>query len=124
VRFDRKLLLIGPTIVLVFVVAGLIYAAMQLHVLGSASDSWKERSDFVAAVDRGEKTLQPRQALALLRWELDVEAHRTAAISASRDVIIELSAIAAACCAVLVFGIRRVPREHWPRMSFGRSPAE
>ena len=123
-RLDRKLLLIAPTIVLLFVVMGLIYAATQLHVLGSVGDSWKDRSDYIAAVERGEKTLQPRQAAGLLRLGLDVEAKRTAAITASRDLLIELSAMAVICCVVLMFGIRSVPREHWPRMSFGRSSPE
>ena len=123
-RLDRKLLLIAPTIVLLFVVMGLIYAATQLHVLGSVGDSWKDRSDYIAAVERGEKPLQPRQALGLLRLSLDVEAKRTAAITASRDLLVELSAIAGLCCGVLVFGIRSVPREHWPRMRLGRSSPE
>jgi hypothetical protein len=32
--------------------------------------------------------------------------------------------VIALCCGALVFGIRGVRREHWPRMSFGRSPSE
>jgi hypothetical protein len=52
VRLDRKLLLIAPAIVLVFVAAGIAYTARQLQVLRSGSDTWKDRSDFVAAVER------------------------------------------------------------------------
>jgi hypothetical protein len=120
VRLDRKLLLIAPTIVLVFVVAGMVYAAAQLHVMASVSDTWKERSDFVSSVERGEKVLNERQAMSLLRFSLDVETKRTAAITASRDLLIALSAISLAACIVLSIGIRSVPREHWPRMSFRR----
>ena len=125
-RLDRKLLLIAPTIVLVFVVAGLLYAAAQLRVLSNGSLDWKERSDYVAAVERGEKSLEPRRAIGLVRWSLDAEAGRTAAIVASRDLLIALSAIAAVSCCVLGIGIRSVPREHWPRVTVGggRSPGE
>ncbi|MGH7616842.1 MAG: hypothetical protein ACREPM_06405 [Gemmatimonadaceae bacterium] len=122
-RFDRKLLLIAPTIILFFVVAGVVYAAVQLHVLGSVSETWKERSAFIASVESGQKTLETRQAVGLLRIALDVEARRTAAITASRDLLIALSVMAFACCCVLAIGIRGVPREHWPRVTFGRERA-
>jgi hypothetical protein len=124
VRFDRKLLLIAPTIVLVFVVAGLIYTAVQLHVLSSVSDTFKERSDFVAAVDRGEKALDARQATGLLKWAMEVETKRTAAVESIRDLMIALSTIALVCCGVLALGIRSVPREHWPRLNIGRKVTE
>jgi hypothetical protein len=121
VRLDRKLLLIAPAIVLVFVAAGMAYTALQLRVLASVSDTWKERSDFVAAVERGEKTLDQRQAIGLLRVALEVEERRTAAIVAGRDLLITLSLVELVACAVLVLGIRSVPREHWPRLNLGRS---
>jgi hypothetical protein len=123
VRFDRKLLLIAPTIVLFFIVAGVIYAAVQLHVLGSVSDSWKDRSAFIAAVEAGQKTLETRQAVGLLRLSLDVEARRTAAITATRDLLIALSIMAGVTCCILAVGVRGVPREHWPRLSFKRERA-
>ena len=114
-RLDRKLLLIAPAIVLVLVVAGMLYASAQLHVLASVSASEKDRSDFIAAVASGKKPLDDRQAVELLQWSLEVESRRTAAIVASRDLLIELSAIAFVSCVVLGVGIRGVPREHWPR---------
>ena len=120
-RLDRKLLLIAPTIVLVFLVAGLIYAAVQLHILASVSDTLGERRDFIAAVERGQKTLDARQTAGLLQLAMDVEARRTAALIASRDLLIALSVIALVCCGVLGLGIRSVPREHWPRLSLGRN---
>ncbi len=121
-RLDRKLLLIAPTIVLFCVAAGLIYTANQLHVLGSVSDTWKDRSAFIAAVESGQKTLEARQAVNMLRYSLDVEERRTAAIAASRDLLIVLSIIAVASCVTLGVAIRAVPREHWPR--FERARAE
>jgi hypothetical protein len=123
VRLDRKLLLIAPTIVLVFVVAGIISAAVQLHVLSGVSDTLKERSDFIAAVERGQKTLDERQALGIIHLQFDVESKRTAAIGAARDLLIVLSAIGLVAVGVLTVGVRSVPREHWPRMSFGRGDA-
>ncbi|MDB4874232.1 MAG: hypothetical protein JWM41_678 [Gemmatimonadetes bacterium] len=123
-RLDRKLLLIAPTIVLFFVVAGMLYAALQLHVLTTVSDSMKERSAFIGAVERGEKTLNPRQSAGLLRLGLDVEAKRTAALTASRDLLVALAAMAFVACCALAMGIRAVPREHWPRVTFGRAAPE
>ena len=117
-RLDRKLLLIAPTIVLGFVVAGMIYAVVQLRVLSNVGTTWKDRSDFIASAERGDKKLEQRQSLALLRYSLDVEAKRTEAIVATRDLLIVLSAIALLSCGALALGIRTVPREHWPR--FGR----
>ena len=114
-RLDRKLLLIAPTIVLVLVVAGMVYAAVQLHVLASVSETEKERDAFITSVERGEKTLEPRQSLSLLRIGLEVETKRTAAIIASRDLLIELAMIGLVSCVVLAIGVRGVPRTHWPR---------
>ena len=121
-RLDRKLLLIAPTIVLVFVAAGIVYAALQLRVLSSVGDTWKDRNAFIASVERGERTLDQRQSLGLLRYSLDVEVKRTEAIAATRDLLMVLSAVALASCVTLVFGIRTVPREHWPRLQFGKEP--
>ncbi|HTJ23318.1 MAG TPA: hypothetical protein VL383_13030 [Gemmatimonadaceae bacterium] len=116
-RLDRKLLLIAPAIVLVLVVAGMLYASTQLHLLAKTG-SGADRAEFINAVAAGKKPLNDRQAIELLQWQLEVETRRTEAIVASRDLLIELSAIALASCIVLGIGIRGVPREHWPR--FGR----
>jgi hypothetical protein len=115
VRLDKKLLLIAPMIVLVLVVAGMVYAAVQLHVLASVSETEKEREAFIGSVERGEKTLELRQSLSLLRIGLDVETKRTAAILASSDLLAELAAIGFVSCVVLAAGVRAVPRTHWPR---------
>lgn len=118
-RLDRKLLLIAPTIVLVLVVAGIVYAAVQLHVLASVSETAKEREAFISSLERGEKRLEPRQYVSLLRTALDVETKRTTAIVASRDLLISLAVIGFVSCVVLGIGVRGVPRTHWPR--FGGS---
>ena len=122
-RLDRKLLLIAPTIVLVFVVAGIAYAALQMRLLSDVGDSWKDRSAFIASVEKGEKSIDQRQSLGLLRYSLDAEAKRTEAIIATRDLLIVLAGVALLSCISLVFGIRTVPREHWPRLSFGKDQA-
>jgi hypothetical protein len=122
VRLDRKLLLIAPAIVLACVVAGMVYAAVELHVLARSSDTLAPRKAFVDAVARGEKPLDQRQAVGILQVALDVEAKRSAAITASRDLLIELSAVALIAWSVLAYGIRGVPREHWPR--FGTRAAD
>jgi hypothetical protein len=113
-QFDRKLLLIAPTIVLVFVAAGTLYAAVQLRQLVAGGDTWKARSEFLTSVERGTQTLNQRQAVGLLRLSLDVETRRTAAIDAAYDLLLALAAMSAVCLAVLAFGVSRVPREHWP----------
>lgn len=102
----------------------MLYAASQLHVLSSVSDTWKDRSDFVASVERGEKRLDQRQAMELLDYSLQVESRRTAAITASRDLMITLAAVALVSCGVLAYGIRSVPREHWPRLRSSDRVAE
>ena len=119
-RLDRKLLLIAPAIVLVLVVAGMLYASAQLHLLANVSATEKDRSDFIAAVAAGKKPLDSRKAVELLQWQLEVESRRTAAITASRDLLIELAGIAFVSCVVLGIGIRGVPRQHWPRIGAQR----
>jgi hypothetical protein len=119
VRLDRKLLLIAPAIVLALVVAGMVYTAVELHVLARSSDTFVARKEFVDQAARGEKPLDQRQAINILQIALEVEGRRSAAILASRDLLIELSAVALVAWVALVIGIRGVPRQHWPR--FGRA---
>ena len=114
-RLDRKLLLIAPTIVLAFTIAGVAYAAVQLHVLTSISDSERQRAEFIGHVARGEKPLSKEQAVGLLQYALEVESKRTAAIGAAHDLLVALAVIGALSCIALAVGIRGVPREHWPR---------
>lgn len=120
-RLDRKLLLIAPTIVLVFVAAGMIYAAVQMHVLAGVSETLPTRRTFITAVERGEKPLDQRQAINIIKAQFDVEDRRSNALNATRDLLELLSTIALASIGMLAFGIRSVPREHWPRLTLGRS---
>jgi hypothetical protein len=122
VRLDKKLLLIAPATVLALVVAGMLYTAVELHVLARSSDTLAARREFIDAAARGEKPLDQRQAIGILQVALDVEAKRTAAIMASRDLLVELSIVALAAWIALAIGIRGVPREHWPRFGRARSP--
>lgn len=119
-RLDRKLLLIAPTIVLALVVAGMVYAAVQLHVLSSVSDTLDERRAFIAAVKQGAKPLDQRQALGIIDAQFEVETKRSAALVAARDLLAVLSVIALVSLVVLGAGVRSVPREHWPKISLRR----
>lgn len=98
----------------------MVYAALQMRLLSDVGDTWKDRSAFIASVERGEKSLDQRQSLGLLRYSLDAEAKRTEAIVATRDLLMVLAAVALVACISLAFGIRTVPREHWPRLSLGK----
>jgi len=93
-------------------------------VLASVSETEKDREAFIASVERGEKTLQPRQSISLLRVGLDVETKRTTAILASRDLLVELAAIGLVSCIVLAIGVRSVPRTHWPRFGAERAASQ
>jgi hypothetical protein len=114
-KFDRKLLLIIPAVVLVCVCGGMFYVASQLRLAANGSSNWTDRRDYIAAVERGERALDPRQAVSLARIALDVEARRTVAIEAAYQLLIVLSGMLLASCVVLVIGVRGVRREHWPR---------
>jgi hypothetical protein len=117
VRLDRKLLLIGPAIILALLFVGVAYTATQLHVLASVSTDWKARHDFITAVAHGSKPLTQKQAVEILQYSLMAEAQRTDAITATVKLLIVVTGIGLACCAALAVGIRGVPREHWPRFS-------
>ena len=119
-RLDRKLLLIAPTIILAFVVAGIVYASLQLHVLASVSDTLKDRGEFIAQVERGAKPLDESQALKIIHAQFEFEAKRSAALTAARDLLVVLGGIVFASVITLSIGIRKVPREHWPKFSFVR----
>ena len=109
-RLDKKFLLIAPTIVLAFVVAGMIYATVQLRQLTVVGETWKSRNEYVSAAERGQKPLSEKQALNILRDSLDTEAKRTDAIAAEVGLLVLLSAIAAVSVVTLVAGVRAVPR--------------
>jgi len=109
-RLDRKFLLIAPSIVLVFIVAGVFYTATRLQQLVDASDNWAVRDAYVTSVERGERQLAAVKATQLVRLSLDAEHRRTAALEATRDLLVVLASMTLACCAVLFWAIRGVPR--------------
>jgi hypothetical protein len=123
-KFDRKLLLIAPTIILVLIVAAIASTGMQLRVLTEAEKTWKDRSEFVSSVESRKRTLSQTQAVELLRISLDVENRRTMAIRSAVDLLYALAAMTLLCVVMLAFGIRRVPREHWPRFKRAGPPAD
>lgn len=119
-KLDRKLLLIAPTIVLAFVVGGLFYEVSQLRLLATGEKTWQQRSDFIASVESGKRELSAEHAANILRYSLDTERHRTDAIDAASGLLMALAVIAGASVILLAEGIRRIPREHWPRLSQAR----
>lgn len=115
-KFDRKLLVIAPTIVLLFVVGGLFYEVSQLRLLTASEDTWQQRSDFIASIENGRRELSAPHAVKIVRYSLDAERRRTDAIDAASDLLTVLAGIAGVSLLVLAEGIRRIPREHWPRL--------
>lgn len=109
-RLDRKFLLIAPSVVLVLIVAGVFYTATRLQQLVDASDNWAMRDAYVTSVERGQRQLAADKATQLVRLSLDAERRRTAAVEAARDVLVVLGSMTFACCVVLFWAIRGVPR--------------
>lgn len=113
-KFDRKLVLIAPTIVLALVVAGMIYAVFQIRILGDVSETLAERREFIAQVKRGEKPLEARQALNIIDAQFEVEGRRSAALGELRSLLSILAGIGFVSVVVLAIGVRGVERKHWP----------
>ena len=109
-RLDRKFFLIAPTLVLALIVAGMFYTATRLRQVVEASDNWQQRSDYVAAIERGQKRITNDKAMQLVRLSLEAERRRTGAIVATNDLLLTLGGITLACCVILLWAIRGVPR--------------
>jgi hypothetical protein len=109
-RLDRKFFLIAPTIVLACIVVGLFYTATRLRQIVEASDNWQRRSDYVAAVEHGQRQLRQDKAVQLVRLSLDAEQRRTGAIVATNQLLLTLGGMTLLCCVVLLWAIRGVPR--------------
>lgn len=110
-RVERKLFLIAPSVVLVLVCAAMFYTATRLQLMVAGSDDLPKRAAFIASVERGERTITTEQAVQLVQFSLDAEVKRTAAIVAAHDLLSLLGWIGMLCCIVLLWTIRRVPRE-------------
>ena len=109
-RLDRKFLLIAPTIVLAFIVAGMFYTATRLRQIVEASDNWQMRSDYVASLEHGRRQIKMDKAVQLVRLSLEAERRRTGAIDATNELLLTLGVMTLACCVVLLLAIRGVPR--------------
>jgi hypothetical protein len=109
-RLDRKFLLIAPTLVLAVIVAGMFYTASKLRQIVEASDNWQMRSDYVALIEHGQGKITNEKAVQLVRLSLEAEHRRTAAITATNELLLTLGAMTLACCAALLWAIRGVPR--------------
>lgn len=109
-RLDRKFFLIAPTLVLAFIVAGIFYTATRLRLIVEASDNWQQRSEYVAAIEHGQRQLTNGKAVQLVRLSLDAERRRTDAIVATNALLLTLGAMTLACCGALLWAIRGVPR--------------
>lgn len=109
-RLDRKFFLIAPTLVLALIVAGMFYTATRLRQIVEASDNWQRRSDYVASIEHGQKKITNDKALQLVRLSLEAEHRRTSAIVATNQLLLTLGGMTLACCVVLLWAIRGVPR--------------
>ena len=109
-RLDRKFLLIAPTIVLGFIVAGMFYTATRLRQIVEASDSWRTRSEYIASIERGRRTITTEKAMQLVRLSLEAEQRRTGAIVATNELLLTLGVMTLVCCVALLWAIRGVPR--------------
>jgi hypothetical protein len=109
-RLDRKFLLIAPTLVLALIGAGMFYTASRLRQIVEASDNWQMRSDFVAAIEHGQRHITNEKAVQLVRLSLDAEQRRTSAIVATNDLLLTLGGMTLVCFVVLLWTIKGVPR--------------
>ena len=109
-RLDRKFLLIAPTLVLALIGAGMFYTASRLRQIVEASDNWQMRSDFVAAIEHGQRRITNEKAVQLVRLSLDAEQKRTGAIEATNELLLTLGAMTLVCFVVLLWTIKGVPR--------------
>ena len=109
-RLDRKFFLIAPTLVLSLVVAGMFYTATRLRQVVEASDNWQRRSEYVASIEQVQKKITNGKAVQLVRLSLEAERRRTSAIVATNELLLTLGSMTLACCVVLLWAIRGVPR--------------
>src|SRR5262245_45039092 len=109
-RLDRKFLLIAPTLVLALIVAGMFYTATRLRQIIQASDNWQTRSDYVAALEHGQRHITNQKPVESARLWLDAEHLQSDAIESARELILTLGGMTLVCCMVLIWTIRGVPR--------------
>jgi len=109
-RFDRKFYLIAPTLVLVFIVAGVFYTASRLRQIVAASDNLQRRMDYVAQIEHGQRRITNEKAVQLVRLSLEAEQVRSGAIVATNELLLTLGAMTFLCCGALLWAIKGIPR--------------
>lgn len=109
-KLDRKFLLIAPTIVLAFIVAGLFYTSTRLRVIVEASDNLPQRTAYIASVQQGKRQITAPKAVEIVRLSLEAERRRSIAISAANDLLITLGLMALACCGAIFWVLLGMPR--------------
>lgn len=109
-RLDRKFLLIAPTLVLALISAGMFYTASRLRQIVEASDNWQMRSEFVAAIEHGQRRITNEKAVQIVRLSLDAEQKQAGAIEATNELLLTLGGMTLVCFVVLLWTIKGVPR--------------
>jgi len=109
-RLDRKFYLIAPTLVLVFIVAGVFYTTTRLRQIVAASDNLQRRAEYVMQIERGQRHITNEKAVQLVHLSLEAEHVRTSAIVAANELLITLGAMTLLCCGALLWAIKGVPR--------------
>jgi hypothetical protein len=109
-RFDRKFYLIAPTLVLVFIVAGVFYTASRLRQIVEASDNLQRRMDYVTQIEHGQRRITNEKAVQLVRLSLEAEQVRSSAIVATNELLLTLGVMTFLCCGGLLWAIKGVPR--------------
>ena len=109
-RFDRKFYLIAPTLVLVFIVAGVFYTTTRLRQIVAASDNLQRRMDYVTQIERGQRHITNDKAVQLVRLSLEAEQVRSGAIIATNELLLTLGAMTFLCCGALLWAIKGIPR--------------
>jgi|tagenome__1003787_1003787.scaffolds.fasta_scaffold20976304_2 hypothetical protein len=109
-RFDRKFYLIAPTLVLVFIVAGVFYTASRLRQIVAASDNLQRRLDYVTQIEHGQRRITNEKAVQLVRLSLEAEQVRSSAIVATNELLLTLGVMTFLCCGGLLWAIKGVPR--------------
>jgi hypothetical protein len=109
-KLDRKFLLIAPTIVLTFIVAGLFYTTTRLQVIVEASDNLPQRIAYIASVQQGKRQITAPKAVEIVALSLDAERRRSIAISAANDLLITLGLMTLVCCGAIFWVLLSMPR--------------
>lgn len=109
-KLDRKFLLIAPSIVLVFIAVGLLYTTTQLRLVVQSSDNLPRRMAYVASLEQGKSQITTTKAVQIVKLSLEAEQRRSEAITAANELLITLGAMTFACCAVLFWVIKGIPR--------------